>query len=580
MSALLVAARPRRRYRTDRLVRPSREVWADRGHVASVGVGYVLLLGLLRGTWFRGDDFEFLANRVGQDRSLSIWYPHNEHWSSGPIAIWRVLYDAVGVDSALPYFACSLLAHVVAAHLLWRLMRHAGVDPWVRTGLACVYLFLGSGWENITWAFQLGFMGAFALGLGATLLCLHDNRRAQIGSVVLLLIALTFSGVAVPFAISSTLCLLLRRQVRRAVVLAVVTGATYAIWYAAYGRLAPAAPHTQGQLARLAGAATWAWQLLTNALEGLTSLTGLGGVLIVALAWYAALQYTRARAEAGSPHGGPRPWQNQRVLVLTVLLANVLLQTLSLAIGRNDISAPTASRYIYFVIALLLPLVGVALTEASLRFGRLLPLGVVAFLVLTQGVALVSAERQFESPQMRADVVGLAALLEQHRPVADTFLAIDLDTATIKKWVAEGALDKTEHVTDQQLRDAAALGLVSVKPSPETAAAGDVLVGDERLGTVSGACATATPPPGAPAARAALSPGQTFSVTLDTPGNVTYDVRVGKASSRLMHVSAAPHSPLWFVVTEPMTLEVVADTGQDLTFCNPGPPTVETAPHR
>jgi hypothetical protein len=564
--------------RSSRSRTPTGERWADRAHLLSLAFGFLLLLVLLRGTWFRGDDFEFLANRVGHDRSLSIWYPHNEHWSTGPIAIWRVLYDLFGVSSAMPYLACTLLAHAVAAHLLWRLMRHVGVDPWLRTGLAAVFLFLGAGWENITWAFQLGFVGAFTLGLGATLLCLHDGRRAEVGTIVLLVLGLTFTTVAVPFAISSALCLLLRGRVRRAIVLSAVTGSVFGVWYLTYGHQAPPAPHTQGHLDRLAKAAPWAWRLLTNSLELLTSLTGFGALLLAALTAYLVVRIRAARA-AQRAGATADVFRTGPLLVIVVLLANLALQVATLAVGRNDISTPDASRYVYFVIALLLPVIGAALTDLADNVGRLLPLGVVAYLVATQGLVLLAAERPLEAPQMRADVMGLAALIEQRRPVGDTSLATDLDTQTIQKWLDEGAIGNLHDLPKQAVLDATALGMVSVVGTPKTVAAGNVLVGQQRLGGVPGACATATPPPGQRAALLELSPGQTVSVAVDVPANLTYRVlgRDGSAS-RLVGLPATPHAPLWLQVTEPLKIEVIADTGQDLTFCAPGPPTVEFMP--
>ena len=42
--------------------------------------------------------------------------------------------------------------------LLWRLLLHIGVRPAIATALATVFVLLGAGYENLMWAFQIGFV--------------------------------------------------------------------------------------------------------------------------------------------------------------------------------------------------------------------------------------------------------------------------------------------------------------------------------------------------------------------------------------------------------------------------------------
>ncbi|HEY0127314.1 MAG TPA: hypothetical protein VGB58_09275, partial [Blastococcus sp.] len=48
-------------------------------HLLSLLAGWLAVWLLLRGTWFRSDDFEFLANRVLAEPTWTIWAGHNEH---------------------------------------------------------------------------------------------------------------------------------------------------------------------------------------------------------------------------------------------------------------------------------------------------------------------------------------------------------------------------------------------------------------------------------------------------------------------------------------------------------------------
>ena len=54
-------------------------------------------------------------------------------------------------------------------------MRRAGVRPWLATLLAGVFVFFGSGAENILIAFQITFVGSLVFGLTQLLLADHDG---------------------------------------------------------------------------------------------------------------------------------------------------------------------------------------------------------------------------------------------------------------------------------------------------------------------------------------------------------------------------------------------------------------------
>ena len=62
------------------------------------------------------------------------------------------------------------------ALLVYALVRRRTL-PWVAVGITLIVLLFGSGFENLFWGAQIGFVGATAMGLGALLL-LDDVQRS------------------------------------------------------------------------------------------------------------------------------------------------------------------------------------------------------------------------------------------------------------------------------------------------------------------------------------------------------------------------------------------------------------------
>lgn len=541
---------------------------ATAAHYASLVLSYLSIWFLLRGTWFRGDDFEFLANRVGDAQLKTVWEAHVEHWSTGPILIWQGLYAAVGISSAAPYFAASLLMHVVAGHLLWRLMRRGGLPAWPATGLVASFLVMGAGWDNITWAFQVGFLGSFAMGLGTMLLCLRGTRSAYAAAVALSLVSLTFSGISITFVIAGTLVLVLDRRIVRAAVLAAVTGSVYVTWYLLNRESIRPPEHGSGLLDRLVNAPRWAWKLLGSSYETYTALAGTGVVLAIGLVLFFAWR----TGESGDVWRLPSPDPRRRELVAWVgVTATALLQVLSFAVNRNDISTPDTSRYLYFVIALSLPLIGAALVHVARVPWQKAVMGIfIAFLVGHQGLMLVQQERQFESPQLRADTLGLARLISDGVPVRSVALAVDVNTASITKWVEEGTLGDLTTVPAQHVLDARAIGLVANHRQQEPGTTvGDAVLPGAAHALRPGDCAVASVTPGSVAAVVTLEPGETVAVQAEGAGGIAYRLVDGEVRSRTLTIETQAHETRWLSTPVPLRLEVMAVEGEDVGFCAP-----------
>ena len=65
----------------------------------------------------------------------------------------------------VPYLALLAVLHVTVALLVYALVRRRTL-PLVAVGITLIVLLFGSGFENLFWGIQIGFVGATALGLG------------------------------------------------------------------------------------------------------------------------------------------------------------------------------------------------------------------------------------------------------------------------------------------------------------------------------------------------------------------------------------------------------------------------------
>src|ERR1700736_3673022 len=122
-------------------------------HLATLVIAFGILFALNVHAWFIGDEWDMIV-RVTQPLTVhALFVPHNEHWSTVPILIYRVLVDLFGLRTYVPYLFVLFAAHLCLAHLLWRLMRQVGASDACATALAAIFAVLGAGAQNLTNAF-------------------------------------------------------------------------------------------------------------------------------------------------------------------------------------------------------------------------------------------------------------------------------------------------------------------------------------------------------------------------------------------------------------------------------------------
>jgi hypothetical protein len=176
---------------------------------AVLAAAVILRLGL--GLTFFADEWALIETRSLGDPA-SWFTPHNEHWSTLLIIVHRLLVETVGLGSYVPYLLVVTLLHLTVAALVYVLVRRRTAAG-VALGAALIVLFLGSGFENLFWGFQIGFVASTAIGLAALAVLEGpaSGRRSAAG-VGLLIAGLMSSGVGVVFVVVVGIDLLDRRR--------------------------------------------------------------------------------------------------------------------------------------------------------------------------------------------------------------------------------------------------------------------------------------------------------------------------------------------------------------------------------
>jgi hypothetical protein len=336
--------------------------------VTALALGLFLVFGHRQAFFL--DEWEFLAHRDGGNLG-DLLRPHNEHWSTLPILVYRGFYRLFALRTYVPYQVASILLHLTVAALLLVVMRRAGVRPWIATAAASLFALFGAGNEDILWAFQMSWSASLVLGLTHVLLADHDgpfDRRDWLG-LLAGFAGLLCSGVAVTMTIVVGLAVLIRRGWRPALFHTAPLGAIYVIWWAADARDAYRSPAgAAGEVARFVTTGIGATFDAMGRAPGAS--IALGVLLLVGsgLAWH------------GLEHGELR----QRAAVPAAMLVGAVVFFVISGIGRASLYGAQfarSGRYLHIAAALSLPAVAVAANAVAQRWRLLAPAVVVLLLI-------------------------------------------------------------------------------------------------------------------------------------------------------------------------------------------------------
>jgi hypothetical protein len=399
---------------------------ANLAHYVTLVIGALALVVIGRNQGFFYDDWAFLV--PGAEDLVNE--PHVGHWSATPALAFLFLRNVFGLDSYFPFLLLALLAHLTVVHVLWRVMVRIGVQRWIAVTLAVLMMFLGAGGENIFWAFQFGFVGALAVGLVAVLLIDRAPLTPLRGIVVGLLIlwALTFSGTAIPVVGAAILVSWARHGIAKTAYVFAAPVLAYLAWY-----IGPASSYdgsasqpTGGTFDVFIATVEYAGHMLVNGMQKLSPLPALGILLVVVLfAWCAR----------------GRPSFTGRAAAAYALVAAAVVFALLTGYSRSGLGTENAasSRYVYLVVALVIPAFGMIATQLTQR-GWLRVGGAVAILAVAiayNGSTLYreAARQAVQEEESRGRLAATLALAQ------DPAGQIDPDEHPVSLWAPDVSVD-------------------------------------------------------------------------------------------------------------------------------------------
>ena len=255
-----------------------------------------------RRQWFVQDDWVF-ATKASEDNLSGILKAYDIHWVSAPLAGFRVMFAAFGFKSYLPYLLPVLALHLLAGHLLWRLMRQLGVDDWVATALAGTFLACATGPVIYLLGIETGGTGSLVLGLALILLVNHggDEPRRDRLAIGVAVLSLPFSGVSPILIGVAVLVVVLRRGWSAALRFVAVPAGVYVVWFLLFARGASSGRTSPGALLKIP---FFIWSGLVATIEKSTVFEGAGVLAVVALAVWTVKHWDR-RATRAAPRS---PW--------------------------------------------------------------------------------------------------------------------------------------------------------------------------------------------------------------------------------------------------------------------------------
>ncbi len=314
---------------------------------------FASILWLARGATFFNDEWNVLETRSLSDPA-SWLTPHNDHWHTGLVVIYRLIVESVGVAAYLPYLAVLLGFHLIVALAVFHSFRPSA--PWWGLGAALLILFLGSGADDLFWAYQMGFVASTASGLWALLLLRRRERPADAAASLLLLASVATSGIGLCFVAAAAAQVVLERDERRRLAVVAVPVLGYLLWFVAYGRSVQAGVAEWFNPSSLLAAPGFALRGVANTVGGLSGLGDLVGAIIVWLGVGWLIMVAR--------HGWRIP-----PLLAGAAVGTVTEFMLAGLLRAGSTTLPEQSRYIYPAAALLL--VGLStLAPAAARIPR------------------------------------------------------------------------------------------------------------------------------------------------------------------------------------------------------------------
>jgi hypothetical protein len=188
----------------------------------------LLLYHLTRGSSFWGDDWLWITTRRAKTVGTFL-SPYNGHLSVLPLVIYRMMFAAFGIDSYAPYRALVIVLSLIVGLLVFEYARHR-VGQFLAMIVAALVLFVGPGWQDTMWTFQIGWVLALGLGIGALIMLDRRTLATDIAACALTFGSICSTSFGIAFAVGIAVDVALTRRRWRDAWIPGIPLVLYAIW--------------------------------------------------------------------------------------------------------------------------------------------------------------------------------------------------------------------------------------------------------------------------------------------------------------------------------------------------------------
>ena len=365
--------------------------------VVVLGLGVLassaVLLWHARALWFFGDEWSFIYHRtLWGGEGPGPLAPHNEHWSTIPLVLYRAMWHVVGLQHYPLWVLMPVATLMVGSVAMFVLLRRAGAHDWTAAVSALVLAWNG-GAEDTLWAFQVGFLGSLTAGILGCLV-IQEMTSRRVARVVLAsllgIAALMCSGLGVAAVAWMTVFAFVLRGWRDALSVGILPTLVYGAWYLVYG--SDAIDQTQGlpdpSLAAFVG---YVWTGIGQVWNVTTGVPGIGVLVFLGLAAAALFVAATDKLHALALSG-----------VVTTLFAYSMLAVSRASFG---VEQATGLRYVPIGLVLTLPAFAIAVEHLVQR----LPDRRIERVVIATGLTAVLIVSSYAST--RAFAEGRGAML-------------------------------------------------------------------------------------------------------------------------------------------------------------------------
>jgi hypothetical protein len=371
--------------------------------------GVVVVVLLNRGIWFYGDDWDFFVRRYFEfhdgSRLDALLGPHNEHWATFPVAIHLVLQSVFGLRHRLPYVGVLAIAHGVVIYCVTVLVYKSTYRRVVAVTAGVGITLLSSGFENLVWTFQIGFIGAIALGLVLVLLVDTDETspKRDITSLAVLCAALATQGTSLTLVVVAAVVMASRRQWARMGRVLTPGLVLFVVWYVSLGR-EHSQPHPTAR--QRLDIPTYVWRGVSASLDGVAHVPGIAAALLLAIGIAFCL---------------PRNFSPRFRLPMIMAVGGVFFFALNgWTRVQYGVDQAASSRYLYVGVVLFTPLIAVTVTTLLVDRTRFTPLFAAITVWLTaSGLASLENQRGARADSDHTRLSSMLAVVEEHDETVD-----------------------------------------------------------------------------------------------------------------------------------------------------------------